>query len=68
MKKPDIEKFKQNLKKQIEENPLLAIGIGAAAATSLAKLLDASTQKQRARTNSREIARREYQTYHGKRR
>lgn len=36
----------EKLKKQIEENPMLAIGIGAAAVTAVAKLVDAVTAAQ----------------------
>lgn len=36
----------EKLKKQIEENPMLAIGIGAATVTAVAKLIDAVTAAQ----------------------
>jgi len=36
----------EKLKKQVEENPILAIGVGAAAVTAAAKLIDAITAAQ----------------------
>lgn len=68
MKKPDIDKFKQNLKRQVEENPILAIGVFAATATAVSKLVNANSERRRVETWKRETARREYQTYHGKKR
>jgi len=68
MQKPDYERFKTNLKRQVEENPVLSIGVFAAAATAVAKLVEASTERQRAKTWDREVRRREYQTDIDKRR
>lgn len=68
MQKPDTAKFKQNLKRQVEENPVLSIGVFAAAATAVAKLMDANTERHRAKTHDREVRRREAQTFYGKRR
>ena len=36
----------EKLKKQVEDNPILAIGVGAAAVTALAKFIDAVTAAQ----------------------
>lgn len=47
------------LKKQIEDNPLVAAGIGAALLTGAAKLMNANTQRKNSKTWSREVRRRE---------
>lgn len=36
-----MDKFISKLKEQAEENPILALGVGAAAVTAAAKLIDA---------------------------
>lgn len=63
MQKPNYDRFKTNLKKQVEENPVLSIGVFAAAATAVAKLIDANTERTRAKTHDREVRRREYNAY-----
>lgn len=63
MKKQDFDRLKTRLTEQVIENPLLSVGVFAAAATAASKLLDASTERKRARTWDREVAKREYQTY-----
>lgn len=47
------------LKQQVEENPLLAAGIGAAILTGAAKLMNANTARKNSKTWSREVKRRE---------
>jgi hypothetical protein len=47
------------LKAQIEENPLVAAGIGAALLTGAAKLMNANTQRKNSKTWDREVRRRE---------
>ena len=50
------------LKEQVEQNPLLAAGIGAALLSGAAKLLNANTGRRNAKTWKREVARRERNT------
>lgn len=47
------------LKTQVEENPLVAAGIGAALLSGAAKLLNANTGRKNAKTWRREVTRRE---------
>lgn len=47
------------LKRQIEENPLVAAGIGVAAVNGLAKLMNANTTRKNAKTWKKEVARRD---------
>lgn len=47
------------LKHQVEENPLLAAGIGAAVLTGAAKLMNANTARKNSKTWQREVKRRE---------
>lgn len=46
------------LKAQIEENPLVAAGIGAALLTGMSKLMNANTSRRNAKTWSKEVNRR----------
>lgn len=46
------------LKSQIEDNPLLAVGVFAAAATAASKLLNANSERKRTKIYDREIKRR----------
>lgn len=48
-----------NLKRQVEENPLIAAGIGAGLLSGAAKLLNASTNRRNSKTWKREVKRRE---------
>lgn len=47
------------LRQQIEENPLVAAGIGAALLNGAAKLMNANTQRKNSKTWKREVARRD---------
>jgi hypothetical protein len=47
-----------HLKKQIEENPLVAAGVGAALLNGAAKLLNANTSRKNSKTWKKEVARR----------
>lgn len=58
-----MSKFVDNLKRQAEENPIVALGVGAAALTALSKLLDANTARVSAKTHAREIDRRVRKSY-----
>lgn len=57
MKKPSFDTTR--LKAQVEENPLVAAGIGAALLSGAAKLLNANTGRKNAKTWRREVKRRE---------
>lgn len=48
-----------NLKRQLEEQPLVAAGIGAALLAGAAKLLNANTARANSKTWKREVKRRE---------
>lgn len=41
-----MDKFLTKLKQQAEDNPALALGVGAAVVTSLAKFIDATSAAQ----------------------
>ena len=51
-------RFYQNLKYQIEENPLAALAIMTAAATVLLKLMQANTDYNNSKTWEKEVERR----------
>lgn len=53
-----MKKFTDNLKRQIEENPLAALAITAVLFTATSKLLDANTARLSARTHALEVNRR----------
>lgn len=53
-----MEKFLAKLQDQIEENPLVAIGIGVAVLTAGSKFIDAAGSAFGRRTWSKEVARR----------
>lgn len=50
--------FLNNLKTQAEDNPIVALGIGAALITAISKLIDASVNSKNARAWAKEVARR----------
>lgn len=52
-------RFVNRLKAQVEENPIVALGVGAACATALSKLLDASTSRANAKAWAKEVDRRD---------
>lgn len=53
-----MNQFFTNLKKQAEENPVVALGVAAAAITAGAKLLDTVTAISNSRTHKKEVNRR----------
>lgn len=59
MQKPKFDTT--NLKRQIEEQPLIAAGIGVAILNGAAKLMQANTQRKNSKTWHREVVRRERQ-------
>lgn len=48
-----------NLKRQIEEQPLIALGVVSAALTGAAKLMNANTARKNSKTWKREVDRRQ---------
>jgi hypothetical protein len=50
--------FLENLKKQASDNPMLAMGVGAAFLQAASKLLQANTARSNAKTYKKEIDRR----------
>lgn len=50
--------FIENLKRQAEQNPILAIGVGAALITAVSKFIDANSKVKNAKSWERETARR----------
>ena len=57
-----MKKFIDNLKRQAEENPLVAISIGIMAATAATKLIQVSTEHQNSKTWAKEVDRRHMNT------
>ena len=53
-----MKKYIDNLKRQAEDNPLLALGVGAALLTAVTKLINANTERNNAKTWEREVDRR----------
>jgi len=60
MKKPTFDTTR--LKAQVEEQPLLAAGIGAALLSGAVRLMNANTGRKNANTWKREVKRREKAT------
>ena len=54
-----MNEFLENLKKQVAENPMVALGVGAAFLTALSKFVNAGTESRNARAWDREVKRRE---------
>lgn len=50
--------FLENLKRQAEENPIVALGVGAALITAIGKLVSSSVDAKNSKTWAREVARR----------
>jgi hypothetical protein len=60
MKKPSFDTT--NLRKQVEDQPLIAAGIGIAALNGFAKLIQANNDRKNSKTWKREVVRRERQS------
>lgn len=58
-----MKKFVDNLKRQAEENPMVALFIAAGTVTACAKLMDANTARVSAKTHAREVDRRIRNSY-----
>ena len=54
-----MEKFLNNLKRQAEESPMIAIGVGIGVLTAASKFLDAAGKAQGRRTWKKEVQRRD---------
>jgi hypothetical protein len=53
-----MEKFLNNLVRQAEENPIVALGVGAALITAISKLIDATGHAKGSRAYARDVERR----------
>lgn len=53
-----MDKFVDNLKRQAEENPVLAMGVAAGLITAVSKLVDSAVGAKNARAWKQEVARR----------
>jgi hypothetical protein len=53
-----MDRFIDNLKRQAEDNPVLALGVAAALITAVSKLLDSSNNARNSKAWDREVARR----------
>ena len=53
-----MKRFIDNLKRQAEENPILALGVTAAVATAASKLLHTMTEARNSKTWAKEVDRR----------
>lgn len=54
-----MDRFFENLKRQAEENPVLAMGVTAGLITAISQLINASSGSRNSRSWARETARRE---------
>lgn len=50
-----MNRFMTNLKEYVQENPIIAIGIGVAAVTAVAKLIDASGHAVGSRAYAKQV-------------
>ena len=57
-----MNRFLENLRRQAEENPILALGVGAAVATAASKLLHSATETRNSKTWAKEVDRRRMNT------
>lgn len=53
-----MQKFLDNLRRQAEENPILALGVGAAVVTATSKLVHTATEARNSKTWAKEVDRR----------
>lgn len=58
-----MNKFFNNLKRQAEENPIVALVVATAAVTAAGKLMDANTARVSAKTHAKEVDRRVRNSY-----
>jgi hypothetical protein len=55
---PQNTPFLDNLKRQAEENPVVALGVGAALITAISKLVTASSNSRNSKVWAQEVERR----------
>lgn len=53
-----MQKFVENLKRQAEENPVVALGAGAAVVQAISKLVQVNSQRKNSKTWKKEVERR----------
>jgi hypothetical protein len=53
-----MDRFVKNLKRQAEENPVVALGVAAGLITAISQFMNASSNAKNARSWDRETARR----------
>lgn len=53
-----MKKYIDNLKRQAEENPLVALAVAGAVVTAAAKLMQANTERKNSNTWAKEVERR----------
>jgi hypothetical protein len=53
-----MDRFLENLQRQAEENPVLALGVAAGLITAISKLVDSSTNSKNSRAWMKEVDRR----------
>lgn len=53
-----MDRFLDNLKKEAEENPIVALGVAAALITALSKLIDSGATSRNSRAWIKEVDRR----------
>lgn len=57
--------FLRNLTRQVEDNPVVALGVGASLLAGLGRVLKVAIDARNSRTWSREVTRRGYKRYPG---
>lgn len=57
-----MKQYLENLKRQAEENPIVALIVGAGAITAVTKLLQANTERKNSQTWAKEVDRRRMAT------
>lgn len=53
-----MKRYIDNLKRQAEENPLVAAGLAVAAVTAITKLMQANTERNNSKSWAKEVDRR----------
>lgn len=57
MQKPNLKRLQTNLRREVEENPLTAIGVAAGALVAVSKFLDAASSVQSKRAYAKRMNR-----------
>lgn len=53
-----MDRFLENLKRQVEENPIMSLGIGAAILTAVGKFIDAAGHARGSHAYAKDVQRR----------